>query len=245
MAKSFFKKGKNEHAPLHSQVVGIIWVSVILLFIIGLGIFLPHYDGINTEQAADGVADTAVLAQMEDSVYRQRRHYYHNTTSNYNHKQQTRNNTVPYDTVRPIRKQPLVVELNSADTLTLQLLHGIGSVRADRIVRYRERLGGFHSTRQLMEVYGITPELVADLEPHLSIDKSAITQIPINTIPLKQLSKHPYIEYYQARDIVRLRNNGIVFHSAADLRAVPSIADSTIERLLPYISFDTTGGDLH
>ena len=59
----------------------------------------------------------------------------------------------------------------------------------------------------------------------------------INSVELKQLIKHPYIEYYQARDIVRLRNKGVVFRTADDLRAVPSMADSTLERLLPYISF--------
>ena len=59
----------------------------------------------------------------------------------------------------------------------------------------------------------------------------------INSVELKQLIKHPYIEYYQARDIVQLRNKGVVFRTADDLRAVPSMADSTLERLLPYISF--------
>ena len=68
--------------------------------------------------------------------------------------------------------------------------------------------------------------------------KSQNTLIDINTIELKQLIKHPYIEYYQARDIIKLRGRGMVFRNADDLRAVPSMSDSTLERLLPYISFD-------
>ena len=134
------------------------------------------------------------------------------------------------------------MELNSADTLTLQLLHGIGPTRASRIVRYRERLGGFTSTDQLLEVYGITPELLAQVAPHLTLDTLAVRRIDINRAELKQLARHPYMEYYQARDIVRLRNSGVRFHCADDLRAVPSMADSTLARLLPYVDFgDSTG----
>jgi competence ComEA-like helix-hairpin-helix protein len=135
------------------------------------------------------------------------------------------------------KRQPLVVELNSADTLTLQLLHGIGPTYARRIVRYRDRLGGFTNIGQLLEVYGFTPELLEHIGPSLTLDTTDIRRIDINSVELKQLIKHPYIEYYQARDIVRLRNKGVVFRTADDLRAVPSMADSTLERLLPYISF--------
>ena len=131
------------------------------------------------------------------------------------------------------------MELNGADTTTLQLLHGIGPVFARRIVRYRERLGGFTSTEQLLEVYGFTPELLAHIAPHLTLDSTTIRRIEINSIGLKELIKHPYIEYYQARDIVNLRNKGVRFSTAEDLRAVPSMADSTLARLLPYISFDS------
>ncbi len=117
------------------------------------------------------------------------------------------------------------------------LLHGIGPVYASRIVRYRERLGGFVDEAQLLEVYGITPELVEHIAPHLDFNSDSVRKMPINTIPLKQLIKHPYIEYYQARDIVRLRDRGVRFHNADDLRAVPSMTDSTLQRLLPYLDF--------
>jgi len=118
------------------------------------------------------------------------------------------------------------------------LLHGIGPTFANRIVRYRNRLGGFVSKEQLLEVYGFTPELLDHIAPHLHIEADSLRRIPVNSIPLKQLVKHPYIEYYQARDIVNLRQRGVCFSSVDDLRAVPSMADSTLERLLPYLSFE-------
>lgn len=177
--------------------------------------------------------EKAFLEKKEDSVYAVRR-------QKRSEKRVARTLDSSYYTTqapKPMR-QPLMVELNTADTTTLQLLHGIGPAYARRIVRYRERLGGFVRLEQLEEVYGITPELVAHLAPHLQIDTAAVQRIRINEAELKRLVKHPYMEYYQARDIVVLRKKGVRFASVDDLRAVPSMADSTLQRLLPYLDFN-------
>jgi competence protein ComEA len=44
------------------------------------------------------------------------------------------------------------VELNSADSTDLVELYGIGPVFANRILKYRDLLGGFYSVNQLLEV---------------------------------------------------------------------------------------------
>lgn len=141
----------------------------------------------------------------------------------------------------PVRKQALRVELNGADTTALQLLHGIGPAYARRIVRYRERLGGFVADSQLLEVYGFTPALLDHLRPQLELDTAARRRIAINRVELKELARHPYVEYYQARDIVNLRAKGVIFSTEEDLRAVPSMADSTLRRLRPYLDFSIPG----
>ncbi|MDR0796724.1 MAG: helix-hairpin-helix domain-containing protein, partial [Tannerella sp.] len=58
-----------------------------------------------------------------------------------------------------------VVELNSADTTILKKVPGIGSAFANRIVRFRNLLGGFYTVQQLAEVYGIDEERYTDLAP--------------------------------------------------------------------------------
>ena len=140
-------------------------------------------------------------------------------------------------TAPPRRKPEVVVELNSADTLTLQMLHGIGPAYARRIVRYRERLGGFVDYSQLLEVYGFTPELLAHIRPHLTIATDSLRTIAINSATIKQLMRHPYIDAYQARDIVAFRNKGHTFRQPDDLRLVASIDDSTFLHIVPYIDF--------
>ncbi|MBQ0015562.1 MAG: helix-hairpin-helix domain-containing protein [Bacteroidales bacterium] len=143
-----------------------------------------------------------------------------------------------YQEIRPPRRQSLIVDINTADTLTLQLLHGIGPTYARRIVRYRDQLGGFIDISQLLEVYGITADLLNHIAPHLVLSPSTLRQIPINTVSLKELVRHPYLDYYQVRDIIAFRNKGHRYHSPSDLMLISSMTDSTLNRILPYISFD-------
>ena len=235
--------GSKNRKPLSSQIIGIIWFSIGLLIIAGIAIFSYLRTSQQDEKATETSPAIEILTQKEDSVYASRRakkqvQWQHEDNSK---RQQYIDSKPLYsNNPAPKRKQPLTVDINSADTLTLQLLHGIGPAYANRIVRYRERLGGFVSTDQLLEVYGFTPELLDHILPLLILDTTGIRRIAINTIDLKALSRHPYIEYYQARDIVRLRSKGVVFTTEDDLRAVPSMADSTLRRIMPYLDFSAS-----
>ena len=235
--------GKKSNKLLTSQITGIIWLSIGLLIISGIVFFSHKHRNNNVGNDSIAFKESKILIQKEDSVYtlRQAKKMRSHTHKDYANNDSQLSDKILYTNVSaPQRKQPLSIELNSADTLTLQLLHGIGPTYANRIVRYRERLGGFTSTKQLLEVYGFTPDLLRHIEPHLTLDSTIITRIDINSISLKALSHHPYIEYYQARDIIRLRNMGVIFTTPDDLRAVPSMADSTLIRILPYIDFSVS-----
>ena len=131
-----------------------------------------------------------------------------------------------------------MVELNSADTLTLQLLRGIGPTCARRIVRYRERLGGFCRVEQLREVYGMTEDRYRQLLPHVTLLTDSLRTIPVNRASVKELMRHPYVDAYLARDIIRYRDRGHPYRTADDLRLVATMDDSTLARLTPYLSFE-------
>lgn len=49
----------------------------------------------------------------------------------------------------------VIIDLNEADSSKLETIRGIGPAFASRIIKYRNRLGGFHSKEQLREVYGL------------------------------------------------------------------------------------------
>lgn len=62
------------------------------------------------------------------------------------------------------------IPLNSADVYDLDRLPGIGPVKAQAIVDYREEYGPFRSVEQLLEVSGIGQATLEGLLDYVSLD---------------------------------------------------------------------------
>lgn len=132
------------------------------------------------------------------------------------------------------------IELNQADTTALIALRGIGAATAGRIVRYRARLGGFADMHQLREVYGIRPDALEALAERAYVDPSLIEKIPVNTSDVERLKAHPYIGGYKmAKIIIRYREEHGPYQHLQDLAKVQVLADSTLQKLAPYLSFES------
>ncbi len=111
----------------------------------------------------------------------------------------------PANAVNVSAKEIVRMELNTADSAELTRLAGIGPVLAARIVKYRNRIGGFAEVTQLGEVYGIKAELIEKLLPQLSADKSLIRKISFNTATFKDLVSHPYLNEQQTKGILNYK----------------------------------------
>ncbi len=131
-----------------------------------------------------------------------------------------------------------VVELNSADTIILKKVPGIGSTFARRIVKYRELLGGYHSVRQLSEVYGIDEEVYDRLKPWFIVDTSAIRKLPVNSAPVRELYRHPYLDSRQARIIYQMRRQNGKLTGWGNLVLLEEFTEADREKLMPYLSFE-------
>jgi|GEM_PF-1419393 len=99
----------------------------------------------------------------------------------------------------------LKIELNSADTIVLRKIPGIGKVLSKRIVGYRKLLGGFSCTKQLEEIYGVNKNDLNKIISHIKIDTNCIVKINLNSASERTLKKHPYISTFQAKAIIKLR----------------------------------------
>ena len=133
------------------------------------------------------------------------------------------------------QKKALSFELNSADSLDLVQLYNIGPVVARRILKYRSLLGGYVRREQLREVYGIDSARYNDIAPHLTVDPSRITPIDINTADIDRLKRHPYLDYYQAKAIIRLREERGAYAGVGDILNIPIIDSETFTRIEPYL----------
>ncbi len=143
-------------------------------------------------------------------------------------------------TSRRSAKTDEMVELNSADTTRLKQLRGIGSGYAKMIVSYREKLGGFYTSAQLLEVYKFSDETYKKIKHQLQIDTTLIRKINVNTATVKELKSHPYISYYQALSIVENRElqPQMRYNSLYDMVVDEDLKEEDILRVAPYFSFE-------
>jgi competence protein ComEA len=137
----------------------------------------------------------------------------------------------------------IMIELNSADSSELRKLHGIGPVFSSRIIRYRELLGGFHSTDQLMEVYGISPELYQRVSAQLQVDTSCIRLIDVNNATFSELLRHPYISREQVQRIFAYIQHEGCFLSEGDLFRSGIFDSLSLQKLRPYLLFHSSEAD--
>jgi competence protein ComEA len=135
------------------------------------------------------------------------------------------------------KKAAIVVEINTADTLQLDKIRGVGASFARRIVKYRERLGGFHAKEQLMEVFGIDSVKFSEIKDQVRIDVDAIKKININTAEFETLKQHPYLKYKEMNAIIQYRKQHGPYKSTADLRKIVILSPQTIDKIAPYLIF--------
>jgi competence ComEA-like helix-hairpin-helix protein len=95
------------------------------------------------------------------------------------------------------------VELNTADTAQLCTLPGIGKYFAQKIVEYREQLGGYTSAEQLLEIKNFGSERIQRLANRVSVDTSLVRKFALSEENLELMRRHPYLGAYTARGVVQ------------------------------------------
>lgn len=127
------------------------------------------------------------------------------------------------------------VDVNEADTSMLRRIPGIGEKISVAIVRYRQRLGGFHSVEQLSEISIVSPEL---LEWFTVPSSAAVQKIHLNKASFQTLNSHPYISYEQTKSLLQyIRLYGEV-KDEETLLATGIFAKEEMEKLRPYIAYE-------
>ncbi len=126
-------------------------------------------------------------------------------------------------------------DFNTADTSQLKKISGIGSSFAKRIIEHRNALGGFLYAEQLLEVYGLAPEMLEKIKPFMLIDTSEIIKININTCEITDLIIHPYISWNVANSIIQIRKNYGDYKKVADIKKSDLINAELFRKIAPYI----------
>lgn len=132
------------------------------------------------------------------------------------------------------------IDINTADSAQWESLPGIGPVLAARIVKFREKLGGFYSVRQVGETFGLPDSTFNKIQPSLRLHKVSLKKLDLNHMDEKSLAQHPYIRYKLARLIVLYRSNHGPFRQPEDLLGIPLVDDSIYRKIEHYIKTENS-----
>ena len=124
----------------------------------------------------------------------------------------------------PKKQAIAILDINQATKEDLMKIVGIGDAISDRIIKQKELLGGFVSMDQMTEIWGLSPEVVYDLNKYFVIKSNPNTKkININTASIKELGQFYYFRYPLSKNIVTYRsmNGDINIEDLANIKGFP------------------------
>ena len=134
-------------------------------------------------------------------------------------------------------QQLQLFDINTADEAQLSAIKGIGPVLSARIVKFRNKLGGFVRQAQYEEVYGLGPAVINRLKKYAYISPSFCPKLlNINTVDVQTLAAHPYLTYQQAKGIVRYRKQHGRFPHVASLEVLVLMDKATLGKVKAYLT---------
>jgi competence ComEA-like helix-hairpin-helix protein len=135
-----------------------------------------------------------------------------------------------------VKKKIVPIDINQADTNDFKKLKGIGAVLSRRIVKYRERLGGFYNKAQLKEVYGLAEEIIDSQKEQLFLSKEAgLSKINVNTASVEELKAHPYINWKVANSMVKYREQHGPYKNLEAIQKSHLIGDTLFSKIRHYL----------
>jgi DNA uptake protein ComE-like DNA-binding protein len=180
---------------------------------------------------------------VEDSIEIARKEYYANKYQE-NRKQYYPNDSSKGKKNTPFEKQEkkpqytiVKLELNECDSSDVIVVPQFGNKRAQKLVEYREKLGGFYSFEQVKEVFILQNIEVDFLKKYFTLNLLLIRKVNINTATYKELVAHPYIDSYLAKLIINHRERKGNFTSMEEVKKTTNAYQELIEKLRYYVEF--------
>ncbi|MBQ5854222.1 MAG: helix-hairpin-helix domain-containing protein [Alistipes sp.] len=136
------------------------------------------------------------------------------------------------------------VEINSADSVSLVRLRGIGAVTAQAIVEYRKLLGGYCNINQLLELKCVTEENFALFSKQICCDSCVFSKIDINFATASEMELHPYMTRRAINTIIELRKSKGGWKSFEEIVKQNIFTTEQAKAIAPYLHFGETPRDL-
>ncbi len=137
------------------------------------------------------------------------------------------------------KERIIVLDINQATKEDLKKVYGIGEGLSDRILKEKEKLGGFVTMNQMNDVWGLSPEVIVKLNEQFKIiTLPNIKKVNINSASIKELMQFPYFSKYQlAKSIVTYRSMNGEIKSTEDLIKIKDFPVEKANTIVLYLEF--------
>ncbi len=132
-------------------------------------------------------------------------------------------------------KHITTIDINTATVEEWKALPGIGEVLSNRIIKFREKIGGFAFIDQVAKTYGLKDSTFQLIRPYLTLAAPAVNKININTAFENELMECAAISKDIAQAIVIYRKKNGNFQSVDDLKKIVFINEEMFQKIAPCI----------
>lgn len=126
------------------------------------------------------------------------------------------------------------LDLNAATAEELETLPGVGAILAERIVSYREAVGGFQALEELQQVNGIGSGIYSQIAPYLFIIGELQTISPESELPEATDAAAPELEPETAPESASasIPHLDINTATAEDFQKLPNVTPEQAEAIV-------------
>ncbi|MCA1918491.1 MAG: helix-hairpin-helix domain-containing protein, partial [Flavobacterium piscis] len=136
------------------------------------------------------------------------------------------------------KEKTILLDINQATQEDLVKIYGIGEALSARILKQKEILGCFVSMEQMNDVWGLSPEVISELNSHFKVViPSSLKKIAINDASLKELSQFSYFKYTLAKQIVTYRSMNGNINNIEDLSKIKGFPVEKAKIISLYLEF--------
>ncbi len=135
------------------------------------------------------------------------------------------------------KRKNVIRDLNTVSAVELKKVKGVGDVLSERIIKYRNLLGGFDFNTQLHEVYGLDSLVVSNVLANFGVkSRPKREKVNINQASFKDILRLPYTDYQLTKKIFDYKNQVIKIQSIEELKNIQGVSEETFDKLIVYLT---------
>ena len=224
--------------------LGVYIISIIILLVWAIPYFLSKEERVEnifhvTQVQIDSAAE---ILQIRKQKYATAKQFQSPKKSRSNYDANDQSDSYPINSNKqfaPKKVDLKPIDLNEADSFMLERLPMIGEKLSARIIKYRDKLGGFIAVVQLKEVYGLSDSTYGIIVDKVFIEKQfKPRKLLINKVDYTELRKHPYSNHTFIKLVLAYRNIHGAYADVDAIKGVQQIDLEVVRKIEAYLSFE-------